>query len=437
MSSLKLTYLSNQIEIYFNNNDAKYLIVPKGRRFGTTQGAAFAFIEYCIDGITPLLWVDTINGNIDRYFDRYFYPALKQISSNKWNFNRQKRELRIFNSIIDFRSADSPESIEGFGYKKIFLNEAGIILKNKYLYSNAILPMLLDYSDSQLIASGVPKGKFLKTGEKHKFYELYERCINGEDGYKLLQFTSFDNPLLRKEDIDNLGNAMSPAEYQQEILGEFVDHQGENPFAHQFNEVRHVSNDAIFDIKKQLIISVDFNLNPFAVTFSHSWMDATGVHDHIFDEAEISNGSIPAMADLIRLRYLTSLPNCVLTGDAMGNRGDISQRDNATLYLQLKRLLNLRDSQIQVSGNPTHENSRADVNYYLYHFPDFKINKIKCPNTIRDLKSVQCDAFGGILKRDRNNVNQRADYLDTVRYKIHNIAYTWIEKHQRNIKHFK
>lgn len=429
--NLDITYTQPQLQIYFENSDCKYLIVPKGRRFGTTKGAANAFIEYSIDNITPLLWVDTINGNIDRYFDRYFYPILKQLPKDKWNFNRQKRELKIYNSIIDFRSADSPESIEGFGYKKIFLNEAGIILKNDYLYSNAILPMLLDFSDSQLIASGVPKGKFLKSGEKHKFFELFERCINNEDGYRLLQFTSYDNPLIKKEDIDNLAASMSNTEYEQEILGLFVEYQGENPFAHTWNDEKHTSNEPSYDPKKQLIISVDFNLNPFAVHFNHIWRDEKGDHDHTFDEAEIANGSIPAMADLIISRYKNSLPNCLLTGDAMGNRGDISQRDNASLYLQLKRLLGLTESQIRVSNNPTHENSRADVNYYLFHHPDFKIHKTKCQNTIRDFKSVQCDSFGSILKRDRKNINQRADYLDTQRYRIHNICYKWIDYHQR------
>lgn len=428
---LDISYTKPQIEIYFENQDAKYLIVPKGRRFGTTKGAANAYIEYCIDKITPLLWVDTINGNIDRYFDRYFYPVLKQIPKQNWNFNRQKRELRIYDSIIDFRSADSPESIEGFGYRKIFLNEAGIILKNDYLYSNAILPMLLDFSDSQLIASGVPKGKFLKSGAKHKFYELYERCLNKEKGYKLLKYTTYDNPLIKKEDVNNLISSMSDTEISQEIFGEFVEYQGENPFLHQYRDERHSSNAPVYDPKKQLIISIDFNLNPFSVSFSHVWRDDKGDHDHTFDEAEISNGSIPAMADLIKLRYKNSLPNCILTGDAMGNRGDISQRDNASLYLQLKRLLGLRDSQIRVSNNPTHENSRADCNYYFCHHPDIKIHTTNCPNTIRDCKSVQCDAFGSILKKDRKNINQRADFIDGIRYKIHNVCYTWIDYHQR------
>lgn len=432
MPTLDLSYTPAQIEIFFTGDSYKYLIIRKGRRFGFTKGAANAFIEYALEGITPMLWVDTINGNIERYFDRYFLPELKKLPKSKWVFNRQKKELKIYDSIIDFRSADAPESIEGFGYKKILLNEAGIILKNTYLYSNAILPMLLDYPDSQLIAAGVPKGKYLKSGEKHKFYELYESALNEKKGYRKLSYSSYDNPLISKEQIDLLKESMSETEVDQEIYGEFVEHLGENPFLHQYNALKHESLEPFYDAKKQLIIAIDFNLNPFSVSFSHVWKDSLGEHDHTFDEAEIANGSIGAMADLIKLKYKQSLPSCILTGDAMGKRGDISQRDNASLYLQLMRELGLRESQLKVSNNPTHENSRTDCNYYFYHHPDIKIHSTNCPNLIRDCKSVQCNAFGEILKKDRNNINQRADFIDGLRYKVHNVCYEWIESHQRS-----
>ena len=205
--------------------------------------------------------------------------------------------------------------------------------------------------------------------------------------------------------------------------------QGESPFATQWLDSKHIG-DCEYDPKKQLIISIDFNLTPFCVTFHHYWQDDKGAHGHQFDEMEIKQGSIPAMVEAIKTRYHSSLPNAILTGDAMGNRGDISQRDNGSLYLQLLRGLGMRESQLKSSNNPTHENSRADVNYVLYHFPDFKISK-KCVNSIRDMRNVQVDAFGGILKKDRKDVNQRADYIDTIRYLIHNIYYKWIEIHQR------
>jgi len=426
---LELSYFPCQNEVFFNSHK-KFTVILKGRRLGITRGASHAFIEYMIDGITPLLWVDTINGNIERYFDRYFLPILKQIPQKDWTFNRQKKELRVYGSILDMRSADAPESIEGFGYKKIFLNEAGIILKDTYLYSNSILPMLLDFSDSQLIAAGVPKGKYTKDGNKHKFYELYEACLEGKEGYELKQFTSYDNPLLNKKDIDNIILSMTDDEYRQEILGEFVDFSGSNPFAHQYNPEKHESLEAVFDSKKQLLIKIDFNLNPFAVTFSHMWRD-TIEHFHTFDEASITQGSIPAMVELIKLKYGNQLANCIITGDAMGKRGDIGQRDNASNWEQLRRGLGLKQSQLWLPSNPTHDNSRADTNYIFCHFPDYKINPKTCPNTCRDWRNVQCDAFGEILKKDRKDINQRADFFDTERYGINTFLKAWITQHMK------
>lgn len=225
MKSIELSYTNPQIDIFFNiPKGVKYQIVTKGRRFGATRGAAHACIEYCLEG-EKILWGDTINSNIDRYYERYFLPALKATHLN-FEYKKQQKQLYIENGYIDFRSADNPENWEGFGYNKIFLNEAGIILKNKYLYTNAVLPMLMDYPDSVLIAAGVPKGKMLKTNEQHPFYTLYQAAKNGVNGYHVLEYSSYDNPLLSKDDIKELENEisrMNPAMVDQEIYGKFVD----------------------------------------------------------------------------------------------------------------------------------------------------------------------------------------------------------------------
>jgi len=226
-TSLKidLTYTPAQIEMFFNTpHGTRYQVVTKGRRFGATRGAAHAFIEWCLEG-KKLLWGDTIHSNIDRYFDRYFLPALKQ-SDISYNYQRQSKQLIIEDGYIDFRSADRPENWEGFGYDVIFLNEAGIILKNKYLYTNAVLPMLMDTKDSLLIAAGVPKGKYDKSNNEHPFYTIYKAAKNKVPGYNLLEFSSYDNPLLPPDEIKELENEigrMSPGMVEQEIYGHFVD----------------------------------------------------------------------------------------------------------------------------------------------------------------------------------------------------------------------
>lgn len=213
--------------------------------------------------------------------------------------------------------------------------------------------------------------------------------------------------------------------------GEFGSYRGENPFASEYRPEKHESEQAVFREDIPIRISIDFNLNPFAVTFSHMWRDKDGEHLHVFDEGSISMGSIPKMVDFIKTRYGKYLHRAEITGDAMGDKRDISQRDNASLYLQLIRGLGMRESQLKLVGNPTHENSRADVNYILFRFPDFKINPKTCPNTCMDMRTVQVDAFGSIMKRNRNDLTQRADHLDTIRYLINTFLKDWINSNTK------
>jgi hypothetical protein len=162
---------------------ARYVIVPKGRRFGLTRGAANNFIKQALAGkFKQGLWVDVINSNIEKYIQRYFMPALTKLPQAMWKWDKDPHVIHLINSYIDFRSAEHPESIEGFGYDYGFLNEAGIILKNEYLWNNAIRPMLWD-TKCRLVIGGTPKGK----GE---FFRLYNRGLDiNQIDYKSFKFT--------------------------------------------------------------------------------------------------------------------------------------------------------------------------------------------------------------------------------------------------------
>jgi len=351
-----------------------------------------------------------------------------------FNWNKQKKELKVFNSVLDFRSSDQPENIEGFGYKKIILNEAGIILKDNYLYTNAILPMMLDYPESQLYALGTPKGKFNKDGSDHLYYKLCEKAMHDQDEIsRVLKFSTYDNPTLSIDSVKALEEEIAlidARQIPQEIHGEFIELTGENPFMTQYDKQRHEA-EVEWHPDKQLLIIIDFNINPFAANFAHVWKDTTGFHFHIFDEADIQNGSIPAMADHIKTKYARVLNNAIITGDYTGSRRDISQIDNASYFEQLRRALGLRDNQVKLVPNPTHSNSRADCNYILYHFPDVKINPKVCKGLARDMKIVQCNAYGEILKSNRSKVAQQADHFDNFRTAVNVFLKEWISKHQK------
>lgn len=358
-----------------------------------------------------------------------------------FNYNSQKHLITWFNgsetvlkdlffypSDPDFISLGSTE------YTDAFIDEAPeLCLKAIELVSTRIRWNLKEYGlEPKLLLTGNPSNGAVK----ERFISKDDKPVILQEHQKFVQSLVSENPDegFKELYIKQLERLSSDYDKQRLLYGDW-DAQSEvsSPFATQWQDSKHIGI-CEYDYNKQLIISIDFNLNPFCVTFHHFWNDSAGEHGRQFDEAEIAQGSVPAMIDLIKLKYRNSLPNAIITGDAMGKNGQISERDNASLYLQLIRGLGMRENQIKVSNNPTHENSRADVNYVLYNFKDFKVSP-KCVNTIRDMRNVQVDAFGSIIKKDRKDVNQRADYIDTVRYLIHNIYYKWISQHQKfNIK---
>ena len=252
--SYETTYFPWADEIFFSEDweNLRYKVISKGRRLGFTKSTAQYLIESMLgsnelgvwdnkkedEGIY-ILWGDTTHSNIRRYYQRYFKPVLDNIErkiKNKvkdfklYEYKTQDSMLIVYNgkkkSIIDFRSADKPENWEGFGYDIIVLNEAGIILKNKDLWEHSVAPMMLDNPKSKAIIGGVPKGKNL-------FFELWKRGVSKNyPRWKNYKYSSYDNPLLSEEDIEELTRGMSEKAIRQEIFGEFVDDVANEMFSY-------------------------------------------------------------------------------------------------------------------------------------------------------------------------------------------------------------
>ena len=200
---------------------ARVVVIDKGRRAGFTKGAANNTQKVALSGLKKKgLWVDTVNSNIERYVERFFIPSLKKLPPGMWKWQKQQKVLHIGNFYMDFRSVDNPENIEGFGYDYMILNEAGIILKNRYLWQNAIRPMMWD-SDCQVFIGGTPKGG---GGE---FEELYRRGIDpNQPDFASFNLTAFYNPYVPNDVIYEDMKSMPQRVIDQEIYGKFLDDTG-------------------------------------------------------------------------------------------------------------------------------------------------------------------------------------------------------------------
>lgn len=405
--TVEITYTPQQEELLFGDLK-KFNAVVKGRRWGATKSMANYFIQRAFEEPLNLLWVDTTHGNIMRYFDRYFVPLLRKCPRDSWSYNIQRQELKINNSVIDFRSADIPENIEGFYFDLIYLNEAGHIMRNKYLYQNSILPMLLDRPNSKLIAAGVPKGRTWK-GEPHPFYELSLKASTDPDKYTFKHFTSYDNPLIAKRDIDDMANAMDDLTRRQEILGEFLDH-AESPFLYAFDEKLHVIESYEPNINLPLILSFDFNCDPMTAVVGQSSQVRELV---IFDEFVLKNSSTPELCERIKAKYPNWLGRIIVTGDASGKSRNALAAGGLNHYKIIKKALTVRDNQMKVrSKNLSHVNSRVLCNSVIQN-ANFRITK-NCKNAIADMIYAAVSPDGGLVK-----TSEQGNHLtDCIRYII-------------------
>ena len=262
----------------------RYIILAKGRRSGGTTGAIQYVLEQCIDASLNVLWVDTVQQNLIPLFQRFFMPFLRKLKPQFYNYRRQVHELDMFNSHIYFRSAERPQSLEGFFFDICVLNEAGIILKGmkgRELWYQSIAPMLLDRGGSCFMI-GTPKGLRAKKNEDSDtalYYELFLKGQGGDSEWVSRCYDSFCNieMLARQliigeanrgreitleqarvqvtEDINRLAMSFPPHIRQQEIYGQFLD-RTEEPIFHQhwFDIVDELPETRLH---KQTIISLD------------------------------------------------------------------------------------------------------------------------------------------------------------------------------------
>jgi len=221
---LTISWVSpDQKDIYFD--ETRYITLHAGRRWGKTKGAFHRLADLCVTQAgSKHLWVDTTQGNIQKYYDEHLEPILPK-EFCKWN--KQLKVLTFKNkSIVHFGSAEKPENLEGFGYNYMWLNEAGIILKGakgEKLWNHTLAPMTIEGEGCRVRFLGTPKGLGL-------FKEFSEKGRDPDQpDWKDYHRTSYDNPTIHSSEIDKLVDGAPNKVVQQEIYAEFLDEDDRDP----------------------------------------------------------------------------------------------------------------------------------------------------------------------------------------------------------------
>jgi len=197
----------------------------------------------------------------------------------------------------------------------------------------------------------------------------------------------------------------------------------QRPFAFAFDRARHIKPFKL-DQRAPVHVWVDFNLDPFTALVAQQQGERTG----IAHEVAVMGGTMQELAS--RIRALA--PQVFMhryTGDRSGAARRIQSKSTASLWDDLLAELGARESQLDLPPNPTHKQSREDFNYVLHH-GEFVIDP-SCTGLIYDMERVEVDADYSIIKSDRSQASQRADFLDCARYGVNTVLSPWIETHRK------
>jgi hypothetical protein len=280
----------------------------------------------------------------------------------------------------------------------------------------------------ELLLTGNPTDNWIK-----KRYVMDEegRLIDLPKHRKRVLFTIADNPdLAFRESYINTLELLDEYDRNRLLYGDWMSKKDvERPFAHQYDPSKHKRGCHLID-NRAIHVSFDFNLDPFAIIFSHVWIDSEGLHLHVFDEMSIDSGTLSKGIEAIKDKYGNRTHQFIITGDYSGTARQMAAADGASHYMMLKRLLRLSDAQFDIKPNPKHRNSRTDVNYLFMHGNDVRVSP-SCLNLERDLRTVEVDQDEKLKKKDRSKTEQRADHLDAFRYLVNGKdIQQWIKRHQ-------
>lgn len=434
-----------------NNEDIRHIYVYGG----SSSAKTYTFAQSLL-----------IDGELNEYNSIVFrkesatirdtiFNDFKEIDSKlQLNHEFQEHLIKLPNNQIRFRGVDKSGKVKGLkGFKKVLLDELDHFKYEDYkefkrrLRGSKGQQMLYTWNpisqDHWIKTEIIDKDEWVEAplhiencpSEYSKLHDKSGKWINKRGDSILIRTNHPDNYWVVGHPNPNFGmvdkhaltefdimQKLTPNDYEIYAWGNWGTIQVQSPYITAFEEIKHVSDKAIFDKSKQFVMSFDFNIGNTACTFYHYGSN----YIHVFDE--IVAEDLPQMLEKIKMKYNGHLHKCEVTGDRSGNNRTHMIGDAMNSYRLIKNTLGLTPRQFKVIVNPTHKENRSTCNFLLSLHPEFIINP-NCTRLIYDLKYVECDDNQQIIKKDRNVANQKADFLDSFRYFLNVYKRKWIKEY--------
>jgi len=192
------------------NESYKYYILNIGRQFGKTMLGINQMLYWSINHKgCNIAWVTPIYKQSKKVFDE-MEKVTK--SSGLFEYNRSDLTISGFNSQIQFFSGERPDNIRGNTFDYLIVDE--MAFTRPELWSEVLSATVL-VKGKKVIFISTPKGK-------NHFYQLSLQP-NYDNRYKYFHYSSYDNPMIDAEDLEERKRSLPKHIFEQEYLAKFID----------------------------------------------------------------------------------------------------------------------------------------------------------------------------------------------------------------------
>ena len=205
-------YVPHPGQVLLHNSKARFRLATCGRRWGKTYG--------CVNEITKSAWENP--GTVSWWVAPVYSQAMlgfRLVSNNFHDAIKHKSKsdklIGLHNSsLIEFRSADNPDTLRGEGVTFMVLDEAARI--NRDAWEQSLRPTLSDTMGRALFVS-TPKGR-------NWFFELYGRGLDDNfPDYESFKFPTVSNPYIDPAEVEEARMTLPSDAFRQEYEAEFLE----------------------------------------------------------------------------------------------------------------------------------------------------------------------------------------------------------------------
>lgn len=196
------------------DSSARFRVVMCGRRFGKSELSQIEIITNGLMGKNVAYITPTYK------LAKTFFEKLTQVVP----FENNKSDLIMTfpnGGSVEFFTGERLDNLRGRKFHFVVIDEASFIQNLEDGWLNSIRPTLTDYKGKALFVS-TPKGK-------NYFYSLF---MNNSNEWESFKFSTYDNPYIDKNEIDDARRQLPEAVFEQEYMANPMENAA-NPFGSQ------------------------------------------------------------------------------------------------------------------------------------------------------------------------------------------------------------